>query len=182
MLASHDVSLVREPGELGRLPSHLAVRHLPSRLAARLLRRASEVSLARCLRPLNRSRCSRMMLQGVQRCLTLDPPSPRGAGLSGDPGPFDRYLLLTDSVFRDDSPSLDARRIAFSPRDTGARDSRRGSSLRRADRRAGECSSPTPSCQRASDASSPGGLPQRSLRPPASARDRVSDLGSNPTA
>jgi hypothetical protein len=59
---------------------------------------------------------SRMMLQGVQRCFALDPPGPRGAGPGGDPGPFDRCLLLTDSVFRDDSPSLDERRIAFPTR------------------------------------------------------------------
>jgi len=116
-LASHDVSLVREPGELGHLPSHLAVRHLPPRLAARLLSRASLESLARLLRAaLQIHEGSRMMLQGAQRCFALDLPGPRGAGPGGDPGPFDRCLLLTDSVFRDDSPSLDTRRIAFPTR------------------------------------------------------------------
>jgi hypothetical protein len=91
---------------------------------------------------------SRMMLQGVQRFSALELPGPRGAGPGGDPGPFDRCLLLTDSVFRDDSPSLDERRIAI-PRDTGARGSRRLGSLRRSDRRAGACSSPSavlPAC------------------------------------
>lgn len=53
---------------------------------------------------------------GRQRCFALDPPGPRGAGPGGDPGPIDRCLLLTDSVFRDDSPSLDERRIAFPTR------------------------------------------------------------------
>jgi hypothetical protein len=53
---------------------------------------------------------------GRPACFSLELPSSRGAELGGDPGPFDRCLLLTDSVFRDDSSSLDTRCIAFPTR------------------------------------------------------------------
>jgi hypothetical protein len=74
-----------EPGELG---------HLPSCLAA--------------LRPLPRALLEHgglATLQGAQR-FALGLPGTRGARPGGDPGPFDRCLLLTDSVLKELSEML----------------------------------------------------------------------------
>jgi hypothetical protein len=104
---------------------------------------------------------ARMMLQGVQRCFRWIYQAHVGRGLAATPVHSTDVCCSQSSVFRDDSPSLDARLIAF-PTRWGARGSRRPGPLRRSDRRPGVCSSPSASCRRASDASSPGGLPRRS--------------------
>jgi hypothetical protein len=73
-----------EPGELDRLPSCLTARRppLPCCWARRLA-----------------------TLQGTQR-VALGLPGTRGARPGGDPGPFDRCLLLTDSVLKELSGML----------------------------------------------------------------------------
>jgi hypothetical protein len=48
----------------------------------------------------------------------------------GDPGPFDRCLLLTDVVFKDEAPSLGKRRIVVSHAMRERSVSRRACSLR----------------------------------------------------
>lgn len=58
----------------------------------------------------------------------------RGAQPGGDPGPFDRCLQLTDSIFNMIARLSRHTPRRTSPRDTGALGSRRSSSLRRAGR------------------------------------------------
>ena len=142
------------------------MRHLPPRLAARLLPRARRCLSRDASRRSPDSRCSRMMLQG-DPAFCVGSTGSRGARPGGNPGPFDRCLLLTDSVFRDDSPSLDARPIAFPPKEDSH-------AIREpaVSRRVAHFGEPTdvlervllqaPSRRRASDTSSPGGLPWRS--------------------
>lgn len=83
-------------------------------------------------------------LQGAQR-FALGLPGTRGARPGGDPGPFDRCLLLTDSVLKELSGMLPKSRHTPQrkfPRAGGAPGSRRRSPLRRASSGSGAFSSP----------------------------------------
>lgn len=83
-------------------------------------------------------------LQGAQR-VALGLPGTRGARPGGDPGPFDRCLLLTDSVLKELSEMLPKSRCTpqrIFPRAGGAPGSRRRSPLRRAGSWPGALSSP----------------------------------------
>lgn len=89
-------------------------------------------------------------------------PCTRGARLGGDPGPFDRCLLLTDSIFKDETPSLDARRTArpHAMRELSVHAAEPTSASRPTV--AERCLLRPPFCRRTSDAPSPRGLPRRS--------------------
>lgn len=122
-LAPHVVHSCEESGELGHLPSCLTARRpLPVLFG--------HGGLA--------------TLQGAQR-FALGLPGTRGARPGGDPGPFDRCLLLTDSVLKELSGMLPKSRCTpqrIFPRAGGAHGSRRGSPLRRASSGSGALSSP----------------------------------------
>lgn len=106
-------------------------------------------------------RCVCSTPRGAQR-FALRLPCTRGARLGGDPGPFDRCLLLTDSIFKDETPSLDARRTArpHAMRELSVHAAEPTSASRPTV--AERCLLRPPFCRRTSDAPSPRGLPRRS--------------------
>jgi hypothetical protein len=103
-------------------------------------------------------------LQGAQR-FALGLPGTRGARPGGDPGPFDRCLLLTDSVLKELSEMMPKSRCtpqrmshALGELPVHAVRARFGEPARGPER----CLLRYPPCRRTSDASSPRGHSRRS--------------------
>lgn len=97
----------------------------------------------------------------------------------GDPGPFDRCLLLTDVVFKDDRPTSRHTSHRLFPRDTRACGFTPQGPLRRTvGSRQGVVFPSRRFRRRTSDAPSLAGSPGGTQCPSASARDRSRDLRS----
>jgi hypothetical protein len=150
-----------EPGELDRLPSCLTARHppFPCCWARRLA-----------------------TLQGTQR-VALGLPGTRGARPGGDPGPFDRCLLLTDSVLKELFGMMPKSRCTPQRSSHALWElsvSRRRAHFGEPTRGPERCLLRLPSCRRPSDTSSPHGLSRRNYvhrHRPAVVRSRAATSG-----
>ena len=149
-LAPHDVSLVREPGELGHLPSHLAVRHLPpSPRGVGCSVEAREVSLTR-----------RLSMRSRDPDVLEDDASGRSSVLrwihrvrvGRDPAATPVHstdVCCSRIQFSEMILRASTHAASHSPRDTGARGSRRATHFGDPTDVPGECSSPSavmPAC------------------------------------